>query len=244
MSQYENNPYQTTSTYGHDPIASAAALDDRLVFVRNTYLHVLGAVVAFVALEVIIFTLFGQQLEAIVMPLLGGMSWLVVLGVFMGVSFIADRWAHSGASRSTQYAGLGLYVVAEALIFVPLLFIAQRFGGDGTIMSAGIVTMVVFSGLTGVVFLTKADFSFLRYFLWIVGLAALALIVCSIVIGFPLGVWFSVAMVVLAAGCILYQTSNIMHHYRTDQHVSASLALFSSVALLFWYVLQIFMSGE
>lgn len=245
MSQFGNNPYQSSANYGHDPIASAAVLDDRLVFVRNTYLHLFGAVVAFVALEVIIFALFGQQLEEIVMPIMtGGMSWLVVLGVFMGVSFLADRWAHSGASRSTQYAGLGLYVLAEALIFVPLLFIAQRFGGDGTIMSAGIVTMVVFSGLTAVVFLTRADFSFLRYFLWIVGLAAMALIVCSLFMGFALGLWFSVAMVVLAAGCILYQTSNILHHYRTDQHVAASLALFSSVALLFWYVLQIFMSGE
>lgn len=245
MSQYEN-PYQTPATkFGHDPIASAAALDDRLVFVRNTYVHLMGAIAAFVLIEVIIFGLFGQQLEGIVMPIMSsGISWLVVLGAFMGVSFIADRWAHSGASRKTQYAGLGLYVLAEALIFVPLLFIAQRFGGHGTIMSAGIVTMVVFSGLTGVVFITKADFSFLRYFLWIVGLAAMGLIVCSLVVGFPLGVWFSVAMVVLAAGCILYQTSNIMHHYRTDQHVSASLALFSSVALLFWYVLQIFMASE
>jgi len=245
MSQHPN-PYQApATTYGYDPIASAAVLDDRLGFIRNTYLHLLGAVGAFVLLEIIIFGLFGQQLEAIVMPIMSsGISWLVVLGVFMGVSFLADRWAHSGASRKTQYAGLGLYVLAEALIFVPLLFIAQRYGGDGTIMSAGIVTMVVFSGLTGVVFLTKADFSFLRYFLWIVGLAALALIVCSLAMGFPLGLWFSVAMVVLAAGCILYQTSNIMHHYRTDQHVSAALALFSSVALLFWYVIQIFMSSE
>ena len=57
MSQFENNPYQSSANYGHDPIASAAVLDDRLVFVRNTYLHLFGAVVAFVALEVIIFRL-------------------------------------------------------------------------------------------------------------------------------------------------------------------------------------------
>ena len=48
MSQYEN-PYQTPATkFGHDPIASAAALDDRLVFVRNTYVHLMGAIAAFV----------------------------------------------------------------------------------------------------------------------------------------------------------------------------------------------------
>jgi FtsH-binding integral membrane protein len=46
-------------------------------------------------------------------------------------------------------------------------------------------------------------------------------------------------MIAYAAGAILYNTSNVLHHYRPDQHVAASLALFASVALLFWYVLQL-----
>jgi FtsH-binding integral membrane protein len=71
------------------------------------------------------------------------------------------------------------------------------------------------------------------------GLAAMAVILCMILFGLNLGVFFSLAMVVLASGYILYDTSNVMHHYRTDQHVAAALALFASVALLFWYVLQI-----
>ena len=70
------------------------------------------------------------------------------------------------------------------------------------------------------------------------------MIVASIFIGFSLGLWFSVAMVVLAAGYILYNTSNIIHHYHTGQYVAASLALFASVALLFWYVVQIFMHAS
>lgn len=244
MSQYQNNPYQAPSYSGYDPIASAAALDERLTFIRNTYLHLLGAVIAFVLIELVIFTVFGDKLEAIVMPLFGsGFTWLIVLGGFMGVSILADRWARSGASRTTQYAGLSLYVLAESLIFVPLLFMANKYF-EGTIQSAGIVTGIVFGGLTLVVFLTRADFSFLRYAIWIGGFAAIGLIVAALVLNFPLGVWFSVAMVVLAAGCILYSTSNILHHYRTDQYVAASLALFSSVALLFWYVLQLFMASE
>ena len=51
-----------------------------------------------------------------------------------------------------------------------------------------------------------------------------------------------IAMIVLACGYILYDTSNILLHYRVGQHVAASLALFASVALLFWYVLQLVMS--
>lgn len=49
-------------------------------------------------------------------------------------------------------------------------------------------------------------------------------------------------MVLFAAGSILYTTSNILHHYRADQHVAAALSLFAGVALLFWYVLQVVMS--
>ena len=84
----------------------------------------------------------------------------------------------------------------------------------------------------------------MRYALYLVGLAALAAITVSIFVPGLLGVWFTWLMVVFASAYILYHTSNIMHHYRTDQHVAASLALFSSVALLFWYVLQLFMSQD
>ena len=55
--------------------------------------------------------------------------------------------------------------------------------------------------------------------------------------GFSLGLWFSLAMIVLAAGSILYNTSNVLHRFRLDQHVAASLSLFASVALLLYYVL-------
>jgi FtsH-binding integral membrane protein len=69
--------------------------------------------------------------------------------------------------------------------------------------------------------------------------ASLGLIVASILFGFGLGLWFSVAMVVVAAAAILYHTSAILRTYRTDQHVAAALALFADVALLFYYVLRI-----
>jgi FtsH-binding integral membrane protein len=49
-------------------------------------------------------------------------------------------------------------------------------------------------------------------------------------------------MVAFAGTAILYQTSNVLHRFRTDQHVAAALVLFASVALLFWYILRIFSS--
>jgi len=62
------------------------------------------------------------------------------------------------------------------------------------------------------------------------------------IFGFDLGLWFSVGMVILASVTILYQTSKLKDSYTTDQYVGASLQLFASIMLLFWYILRILMS--
>ena len=110
------------------------------------------------------------------------------------------------------------------------------------ITQAAVITLFMFSGLTAVVFFTKTDFSFLRTALIVGGFVSLGLIVAGAIFGFNLGLWFSVGMVILASGSILYQTHQIKNQYGTEQYVGASLQLFSSVMLLFWYVLRILMS--
>jgi FtsH-binding integral membrane protein len=93
-----------------------------------------------------------------------------------------------------------------------------------------------------VVFFTGKDFSFLRGILCWSGIVALVLIVAGVIFGFQLGTFFSVGMVALAGAAILYDTSNVLHHYPEDRYVAAALELFASVALMLWYVLRIFMS--
>jgi len=222
-------------------IAAEAPASERMAFIRKTYLHLGGAVLAFIALEAALLS--SPLARPIVQTMLGGrMSWLLVLGAFMLVGFVAERWAQSATSPAMQYLGLGLYVVAEAIIMLPLLYMAAYVSGDPTIIpKAGVLTGLVFVGLTGTVFLTRRDFSWLRPALTIAGFAALGLIVVSMLFGFTLGTLFAAVMVVVAAGYILYYTSNVLHHYPVGSHVSAALTLFAAVALLFWYILRIFM---
>jgi FtsH-binding integral membrane protein len=228
-----------------EPLAIQAAQSERAGFIRRTYGHLAGAILAFVALELVIFSL--PNIDQIVRPFLTGqVSWLIVLVAFMAVGFLADYWARSATSLGLQYAGLALYVVAEAVIFVPLLFIAAHLVPNSTnlIATAGIMTLGIFGGLTLAVFVTRKDFSFLRPILCVAGFVALGLIVAAVLFGFSLGLLFSFAMVALASAFILYDTSNVIHHYRTDQHVAAALALFASVALLFWYILRILIATQ
>ncbi|MEM9069076.1 MAG: Bax inhibitor-1 family protein [Myxococcota bacterium] len=226
-----------------------ASVEERASFITRTYLHLVGAIFAFVAIEtVIMVTGLGETL--LNLALMGRWSWLIFLGGFMAVSYIADKWARTSTSVGMQYAGLILYTVGEAILFAPLVLMAvildAETGGSGygLLGKAGLITVVLFGGLTGVVFLTRKDFSFLRSILMFGGFAAMGIIVASIAFGFSLGLFFSWAMVVFAAGSILYNTSNVMLYYRTNQHVAAALSLFASFALLLWYVLQIVMASR
>lgn len=234
-----SNPYSYADDFDGGFAAGFAAdakLSERRAFIRRTYAHVFGGIMGFIALEALYFTTGLADRIAFAI----GPNWWMALLAFIFVSWIAERWAHSGASIGKQYLGLSLYVFAESIIFVPLLWIAGTMGPD-IIPTAAFITMAVFGSLTFFVFVTKKDFSFMRNFLFVGSIAALGVIFASMIFGFDLGFIFAAAMVLLLCGYILYDTSNIIHHYRTDQHVGAALALFGSIATLFWYILRIVM---
>jgi FtsH-binding integral membrane protein len=212
--------------------------DSRSRFITRTYAHLLAAIAAFTALEILFFA---TGVAATIAKAMLGTSWLIVLGGFMILSWLARGAAHRATTKGMQYAGLAVYVVGQAILFVPLLYIAERFA-PGAIASAAMVTALAFSGLTMVAFITRKDFSFLRGILFWAGIIALVLVIAGSIFGFQLGTFFSVAMVGVAGAAILYDTSNVLHHYPEDRYVAASLELFASVALMLWYVLQLFIS--
>jgi FtsH-binding integral membrane protein len=218
--------------------ASPSLVDRRARFLVRTYNHLFGAIVAFAAIE---FALFTSGAAETIARAMFGTSWLLVLGAFMLVGWVSNHFANTAESKGAQYAGLAGYVVAQAIIFVPLLFIANRFA-PGTIQSAGIVTLLGFGGLSAVAFVTRKDFSFLRSTLIFGSVLALVAIVAAAIFGFQLGTFFSVAMIGFAGVAILYDTSNVIHHFPEDRYVGAALQLFSSVALMFWYVLRLLLS--
>jgi uncharacterized protein len=129
----------------------------------------------------------------------------------------------------------------EALIFAPFLHYVFEVEGGGTttVLAAAVITAIGFAGLSVVALVTRADLSFLRPILLWTGVCALVLIVAALLFGFELGVWFSVAMIALAGGSILYQTQTIMRRYPAEAYVGAAVQLFASVMLLFWYVLRL-----
>lgn len=220
------------------PVAEAS-VEDRSEFIWKCYAHVVGAILAFAAIEVYFFQ--SGIAARIAMPLFN--NWLLVLGAFMLGGWGATHVAHRLESTAAQYAAFAFFIFLESILFVPLLYVAASMQ-PGVIDSAAGVTIIGCGGLIATAMITRKDFSFLRGMLVWVGLLAMGGIVSSILFGFQLGTWFSVAMIGFAGAAVLYDTSNILHHYPKDRYVAASMALFASIALMFWYVLRLFMSRD
>jgi hypothetical protein len=230
---------QAQTVPNYTPVAGLGS-DARSTFIWRTYGHLAAAILGFGAIETY---LFDSGLAQPLAQAMLGLNWLLILGAFMIVGWLASHVAHRVDSKPLQYLALAGFVVAEAIIFVPLLAMAMLVQ-PSIVESAVGVTLLGTAGLTVVAFVTRKDFSFLRGILVWGGILAIVAIVASVLFGFEMGTWFSVAMIGFAGAAVLYDTSNVLHHYPEDRYVGAALELFASIALMFWYVLRLFLSRD
>lgn len=226
----QSNPF---TQRGAIPVSQAEP-STRAAFIRRTYAHLAGAVLAFIAIEAALLSMPGIERIAATMV----NNWFMVVILFLGGSWFANHLAHSAASTTVQYAGLIGFVLIEAAIFLPLLWFASTYY-PSVIPQAAAITLLLFGGLSATVFITRKDFSFMGATLTLFTFVMLGVGLGGMFFGFNLGLAFSAGFIMIACGWILFDTSNILHHYDESRHVAASLALFSSLALLFWYVIRI-----
>ena len=114
----------------HPPVVT---LDDvaRGEFLVRVYQHLLAALLAFLAFEALLFNLgAAESLYDLVAG--SGATWLLLLGGFMVVSWLATSAAHDILNPSRQYAGLFGLAAAEALIFAPFLYYVFEVQNDGS----------------------------------------------------------------------------------------------------------------
>jgi len=220
------------------PVAEDS-LENRSEFIWKCYAHVVAGILAFVAVEVYLFQ--SGIAERIAQPMLG--NWLMVLGAFMLVGWGASHAAHRVKSTAAQYGAFALFIVAEALIFAPILLVAN-YKAPGVIDTAAGITIMGSVALIATAMITRKDFSFLRGLMVYGGMLVLGFIVVSVLVGYQPGSWFALGMIGFAGAAVLYDTSNIMFHYPKDRYVAAAMALFASIALMFWYVLMFLMNRD
>ena len=214
----------TTLPRGVTPAASVTTTD-RLVFIKKVY------------------SLLAMSMgTAAVGAYLGSGPLLLLVAPNMMLFFILQIALIFFASFAARKPGLNMialfsFTTVSGLTLGPLLYQV----GPSIAAEAFGLTAVTFAGLSMYVVYSKKDFSFMSGFL-MTGLIVL-------VVGGLLNMFFiqsgmmhfvmSGASVLLFSGFILYDTSNILRYYGTDEHVSATLALYLDVLNLFIALLSI-----
>ena len=214
----------TTLTRGVTPAASVTT-KDRLVFIKKVY------------------SLLAMSMgTAAIGAYLGSGPLLLLVAPNMMLFFILQIALIFFASFAARKPGLNMvalfsFTTVSGLTLGPLLYQV----GPSIAAEAFALTAITFAGLSMYVVYSKKDFSFMSGFL-MTGLIVL-------VVGGLLNMFFiqsgmmhfvmSGASVLLFSGFILYDTSNILRYYGTDEYVSATLALYLDVLNLFIALLSI-----
>ena len=227
--------------YGNTTVpAGLQSAEVRTAFMGRVYARLVAGVAAFVLIELYLFT---SGLAVAITEFIFSTSWLLILGGFMVVSWLANSVALRATTPGSQWGGYLLLVAANALIFAPMLVIAEL-QVPGTVAQAGQYAIGGFVVLSVIAHRSSRDFTWLGASLRWFGVLALVAIVIAVVTGSALGTWFSLAMIGFAGAAILYETQVILRETPPGRETVAAMALFSSLALLFWYVLRLFMSRD
>ncbi len=162
------------------------------------------------------------------------------------------RVAYSARSTAVQYVWLGLFVVVESVVLVPVLSRATA-DAAGAIRNAALLTLLAFACGSVGAFALRRDLSSLGSLVQsTLGLELIG-VATAIAFGFGLGSGFALVVLVTALAALVHDVSAVFEDAAedddteraglVDRHAAASLALFASMALMFWSALSLFVAG-
>ncbi len=168
---------------------------------------------------------------------------LLTLGGYFGLLFLTAKFRDSALGLAcvfalTGFMGYTLGPVLSAYLAVP--------NGGQVVMTAMGATGAIFLGLSGYALTTRKDFSFMGGFLMVGILVAFLAGLGAVFFALPgLSLAVSAMFVLLMAGLILYETSNIIHGGETN-YIMATVTLYVSIFNLFTSLLHLlgFMNGD
>lgn len=214
--------------------AAQATLHERLSFIRKVY------ALFFVAT---LFAVGGVALGFLFPPLMVAafehpwIALILMLGGVMGAQAVRHQ---SGVNLLALFG----FTTLTGIVISPLLYIINQ-NNPASILEAGVLTVGIFGGLTAYAFISKRDFSFLRGML-VTGLIVVILAgLLNVLLVGSLGLGFAVAVatLLLFAGFVLYDTSNIIRRYPTNEYVAGALSLYLDAFNIFLALLRILNSG-
>ena len=211
--------------YGITPAASVS-VGERLAFIKKVYgLLALSLVTAAIGSHL------GSDPDLLLIPVASNMMLFFILEI--GLIFFAQFVSRK---PGLNMVALFSFTTVTGLVVGPLLYRV----GPSIALEAFALTALTFGGLTMYVIFSKRDFSFMQGFLFTGLMIVVFGALINIFFASPMAHFMiSGASVLLFSGFILYDTSNVLRNYGTDEHVSATLALYLDILNLFIALLSI-----
>ncbi len=215
--------------------AARAGLDERMGFVRKVYALFFAAT---------LFAIGGVAVGVSYRPL------LVFAFEHPYVMFFAMLGGVMSAQAVRHVPGVNLaalfgFTALTGVVISPLIAVYTRLN-PASILQAGVLTVAIFGGLTAYVFVSKKDFSFMRGMV-VTGLIvvfAASLLNFFIVGSSAFAFAISCAALLLFSGFVLYDTSNIIRRYPTNEYVAGALDLYLDAFNLFLALLRLLNAGR
>ena len=168
---------------------------------------------------------------------------LLTLGGYFGFLFATAKFRNSSLGlvfvfALTGFMGYTLGPILNSYLNMP--------NGGEVVMTAMGATGAIFLGLSGYALVSRKNFSFMGGFLMVGILVAFFAGLGAVFFEIPaLSLTVSSIFVLLMAGLILYETSNIIHGGETN-YIMATVTLYVSIFNLFTSLLHLlgFMNGE
>ena len=221
----------------HTPYAVATRSEPSILatnkVIRNTYI-LLSMTLLFSALTAGISIVFN-------LPYMGP---LVTLGGYFALLYLTTKLSHSAWGIAAVFALTGFM----GLTLGPMInaYLQYYSNGGQLVMTALGGTGVIFLGLSGYALTTRKDFSFMGGFLMVGILVAFLAGIGALIFSIPaMALAVSAMFILLMAGMILYQTSEIIHGGETN-YIMATVSLYISIYNLFTSLLHLLgaFSGE
>ena len=214
--------------------AAEATTAERMSFVRKVYALFFAAT---------LFAVGGVALGFVYPPLMMAVAahpWISLFALLGGV-VAAQAVRHvPGVNLFALFA----FTTLTGAIISPAIYLYSQIN-PASLVQAGLLTVGIFGGLTAYVFITKRDFSFMRGML----MTGLIVMVLAVVVNiFMASSAFSFAIaaasLLLFSGFVLYDTSNIIRRYPTNEYVAGALSLYLDAFNIFLALLRLLNGGN
>lgn len=214
----------------------------RLNFVKKSFLNLSIFILAFLMLATITYRSSSFPIFVTIILINEYAPYILLIALIL-LSILINFMASKAESLVLQYIYLLTYIFLANIVFIPILSFISNF--DASILFYLFTLILILSAtIFYLSFLDQTDFSFVKNFLNLSAIIVLCSFVFTLFLSPSVYFWFSAGIILLIGTSMIYETNRIIYKYKTNQFASASLAMLSSIPMIFFHIIRYLLGSK